>query len=182
SCDNVGEMYCAARVVQMSEKVSQGFRFRIVRSNKDMAEQFVQMLNHSSVNKRFTLEFRKPNSWEAVCENFSDELNMTIQPAFKLEEGMKEVSGIYRLELDSKLFMERSLAYYSDAEFQIDEFHFDKFKVYWNSPLNPILVYRDMTNHREFWNNSSWNEQCRAFTNMAAQISTEFCRSLRKTA
>jgi hypothetical protein len=182
-CDYIGQMYYASRVVQMSEKVSQGFRFRIVRTNKDMAEQFVQKLNHSFVNKRFkTGGFKTPESWEAVCENFTDEFQVVVQPAFKLDQGMKEVSGIYRLELDCQLIVERTLPYYSVAAFQENEFHFEKFKVYWSSPLNPILIYRDMTNHPEFWNNCDWNLQCSLFTGIVNQITHEFSKSIRMTA
>lgn len=181
-CSKIAKAFYMSRFIQMSERVADGYRFRIAQTTLDFAESFAGKLNAYSRNKRFRVKTLKAENHMVMCEEFTNEFQVQVHPFIEMISGQKEANGIYKLELDAHMPVEMLIEGYFNAAFMSDPLVFPKLKVYCNSIVGSILIYRDVTNYRDFWRTADWKMNCQLFMEAASEISAEIAARARKRA
>ena len=118
-----------------SETEELGFEFDILKSEEEICFEQCNRINKSFIHKKF-IPIKRRKDFFPFCKNYFDHLDLTISHRceFQFQYPENRIEDIYR----------KFKPHY-------DEFLIQNFKLYWNSPSEPIYLY---TNYKS----KSWSE------------------------
>ena len=107
----------------------ENFVFDIVKTDYEIEAERCQRLNTTFLNKRFTPKKNSSNVWYCICENYFDNIDVTVEHKrivfeFKLDDN--ELISLHKKWMKS-----------------YDEYEVKGFKYYWSYYKGALTLYRD---------------------------------------
>jgi hypothetical protein len=110
------------------ETIEEGFEMNIIKTEKELEEEYCKKLNKIFVHKRFEV-IQTAYGWQNICKNYFDKLNLSITDR--------------RAELQFTLDGKRIEAVFANFKPHYNEYEFAGYKLYWNNHKEQIYLYPD---------------------------------------
>lgn len=123
----INEIINGAQIEKASKETSTlGFEMDILKTDKEKQDEFGKKLSKIFLHKKFEAE-KVNGKWICQCKNYFDKMHVSLNG---------------RIELNLNMPEDLSKQIYSQIPKQL-EFQISGFKLYWNSPTQPLLLYGD---------------------------------------
>lgn len=109
-----------------------GFMLELIKTEKERIFELCADINKVFSNKKFE-PVKEGNTWFSMCYNYYDKINVVYA---------------HRMELQLKMDVSKSNLLFDRIAKTLDEYMFDGFKVYWNSPEQDIYLYINRKDRR----------------------------------
>lgn len=139
-----------------------GFKFEILKTEKNQLEGFLSQVNEVSENKRFSIRSENGEDPVIMCSNFVENVDLIIDTDLIIEKEMMRKMEIRRVGLNIRL-PERQLNSLRQKYCEgLHEFKYKFYKVYWPKG-NSIKLYRDHKNFPDVWREADDRQHIVAF-------------------
>lgn len=160
----------ASTIEKKSKYVSEkGFVFDILKTEKNQLENYLNIINQISDNKKFTIETNDDDEKVIICKNFVENVNLTIDTDVVVEKESVRKLEIRRIGLDIKFPENQLKIIKTKFTKELTEYKYKYYKVYWPHG-NSIKIYRDHKNFPTVWNNAGEKECFKGLINGGAKV------------
>lgn len=153
----------ASTIEKKSKYVEQkGFKFEILKTEKNQLETLLLEINKISDNKTFSLAADENDTPFIGCKNFVENVNIKLDTDLIIAKESSRKVDIRRISLDVCLPEDQLKTLKDKFTRDLGEFKYQHYKVYWPHG-NSIKIYRDQKNFPAIWERVSSNEEFSLF-------------------